>query len=143
MYLIKNELIDCADRLKIDIRVLDKNETANIMDLFKLRFINERKTEGVFLWERLTDTAHLNDPMGWSYIGNFVGDRPCLILFNDLDSWFAIEINSGSDLTELLGESCGFEFYVLDKELTYAICFSHEDQLLCAGKAKEWLNNLY
>lgn len=141
MYFIKDELVDCAAKLKIRIRILEKNETANIINLIKSRFINKQKKDAIFLWERLTDAFILNDPMAWSYIENFVGNTSCLIIFNDHDSWTIAEINNGSDLTELLGETSGFEFYVVDKELTYVICFNHEDQLLCAGKAKEWINN--
>ncbi len=133
---VKDELINCAEELNINIRVLDKNETADITEKFRSKYIDERQTKGVFLWERLKAAEYLNDPMGWSYIGNFVGDTSCLLMFNDLDLWSVIEINNGNDLTELLGEAYGFEFYVMDKNLTYAVCFNHEDQLLCLGSAK-------
>lgn len=140
MYLIKEELIDNANRLKIDIRILSQNDTVNILGLLKSRYVDNYKAKGIFLWENITDPAYLNDPFGWSYIEDFVGDVPCLIIFNDVDSWVAIEISNGFDLTRLLNESFGFEFYIINKELTYVICFNHHDQLICAGEAKEWLN---
>lgn len=138
MDFIKNELIDNANRLKINIRILSQNDTNNILALLKSKYVNSNKIKGNFLWENISNPAYFSDSLGWSYIGNFVGENPCLIIFNDVDSWCAIEISNGFDLTRLLSESYGFEFYVINQELTYAICFNHHDQLVCAGEAKKW-----
>lgn len=141
MYLIKDELINNANRLKISIRILSSNDTINILGLLKSKYVNNCKVNGNFLWENIANPVYLNDPLGWSYIGNFIDDVPCLIIFNDFDSWVAIEISNGVDLTQLLSESYGFEFYVINQELTYVICFNHHDQLICAGEAEKWLND--
>lgn len=141
MYLIKDELIDNARSLNVPISILSESDAQSIISLMGLRYIDKCK-DGIFIWENFIDASHLQDPLGWSYIGNFIGDTFCLIMFYDFDSWVVMRINNGSDLTLLLGESYGFEFYVMDQNLTYVVCFNHHDQLICVGEAKRWLDNL-
>ena len=87
-------------------------------------------------------TEQITDYMGWSYLGNFLMDNECIMLFYDESGWNTVKILTGYDLVNILGESFAFEFYVVDNRLTYLLCFSHEDQLIGAGRAKEWISKL-
>lgn len=106
------------------------------------RRIQERFTGGASrwpLWESFKFPSAVHDPDAWRSIGEFVGTSECLLLFNPVDAEDAFEFTSGSDLTTVLGETFGFEFYVVDAGLSYCICHNHHDILLGAGAASTWV----
>ena len=142
MNTIKKELLSNADKLNLTILMLSDSETNEIIDSVYGKYIDISKG-GSFIWENMYDSEQINDALGWSYTGDFVGNNPCIMLFFDLNKWFAVRLHSGEDLKELLGESFAFEFYVVDEALSYMLCFSHHDQLIGAGKAKDWIKEHY
>lgn len=142
MNTIKKELLSNADKLNLTISMLSDAKTNEIIDSVYEKYIDKSKG-GSFIWENMSDSEQINDALGWSYTGDFVGNIPCIMLFYDLNKWFAVRLRSGEDLKELLGESFPFEFYVVDDALSYMLCFSHHDQLIGAGKAKDWIKEHY
>jgi hypothetical protein len=92
-----------------------------------------------WMWESLPDPASVQDPDAWQWIEEFVGDRECVLLFDVDEDEEMFSVPSGAALDALLGNTCGFEFYVTDRNATYLICFNHHDFLVCCGAAKAWL----
>jgi hypothetical protein len=91
------------------------------------------------MWETLSDCATIQDREGWQWIGQFVGTRACILLFDATDEVEMFRLPDGSALDGLLQSSVGFEFYVTDLDATYLACFNHHDVLVCCGSARAWL----
>jgi len=94
------------------------------------------------LWEHFRFPARRQDPDGWRKIGPYVGDSTCLLLFNPSDTEDVFMFGSGGDLSLVLGDTFGFEFYVTDESFSYCVCFNHHDMLLGAGAAESWIESL-
>lgn len=141
MYTIIDELLENAEKLNIDISTIPTNETEKMVEEIHLKYIDENPDTS-FLWEDMSASEYITDADGWQYIGDFVDTAPCFMMFYEFNKWNIVKVNSGKQLTTLLGESSAFEFYVFDESLSYFICFSHHDQLIGCGKAKELIKNL-
>lgn len=138
---ILNELLSVAEEMNLTVSVLSSIEVEKKIEMIYEKYIIKNlKTS--FLWEDMADAEYINDSAGWSYIDSFVGENHCLLMFEEFEKWFVVEVNSGKDLKILLEESFAFEFYVFDELLSYLICFSHHDQLIGCGKAKTWIKTL-
>ena len=94
------------------------------------------------LWEHFRFPARKQDPSGWRQIGSYVGNSPCLLLFNPYDAKEVFRFASGVDLSMVLGDTFGFEFYVTDETVSYCVCFNHHDMLLGAGAVESWVESL-
>ena len=140
MWSIINELLSVSKELKIEVNILSAEITAEYFAKIEKKYLLDNYQ--FFLWDGLSNYSVLNDSSGWRYIGQFIGDKPCILFFYDLEKWKAAVINSGHELVSLIGEMYGFEFYVFDSSINYLICFNHHDQLMGVGSAKEWVNNL-
>lgn len=140
MWSISNEILSVSKELKIEVQILSAEITAEYFSEIEKKYLLNNYHS--FLWEGLSDYSFVNDSSGWRYIGQFIGDKPCILFFYDLEKWNAAVINSGHELVTLISEMYGFEFYVFDSSVSYLICFNHHDQLIGVGSAKEWVNNL-
>ena len=67
---------------------------------------------------------------------------PGLLLFNPYDAKEVFRFASGVDLSMVLGDTFGFEFYVTDETVSYCVCFNHHDMLLGAGAVESWVESL-
>ena len=140
MLSIINELLSVSKELKIEVHILSAEITAEYFAKIEKKYLLDNYQ--CFLWDGLSDYSVVNDSSGWIYICQFIGDKPCILFFYDLEKWKAVVINSGHELVTLIGEMYGFEFYVFDSSINYLICFNHHDQLIGVGSAKEWVKNL-
>jgi hypothetical protein len=92
------------------------------------------------LWESTRFPVAVQGASAWKWIGEFLGRRQGIILFNPSEEDVAFRIENGEALNLLLGETFGFEFYVSDDTLSFLFCFNHHDMLLAAGSAAGWLS---
>jgi hypothetical protein len=93
---------------------------------------------GSRLWERL-DGRSKRSPNGWRMVGAFLGDESCILFFDPGEEATAFEFDEGKQLTPVLENCFGFEFYVTDSSLSYVLCFNHHDVLLGVGRAADWI----
>ncbi len=140
MWSISNEILSVSKELKIEVQILSEEITTEYFAEIEKKYLLGNYHS--FLWDGLSDYSFVDDSSGWKYLGQFIGDKPCILFFYDLEKWNAAVINSGHELVTLIGEMYGFEFYVFDSSVSYLICFNHHDQLIGVGSAKEWVNNL-
>ena len=92
------------------------------------------------IWENLHDCdSSIQDSNAWSWIGDFVRERNCVLFFDLADEVEMFHVPSGPSLDVLLGDTYGFVFYVTDVEASYLIGFNDHDFLICCGDAQEWL----
>lgn len=134
-------LADIKKNVNIDIRELNDKERDFIIKSIKEKYTSNIYSD-LFLWEYFEDYLSVQDENGWKYIEQFVGNNKCIVFFNKSQEKAFIELNSGRDLNEMIGEMYGFEFYVTDKDSSYLICFSEHDILYGLGKAKNYINKL-
>lgn len=139
---INDEIKRASDELNLTIEFIRASDFQQTLLTIKEKYTN-RFEKGRVLWEILDDFAAVQDEHGWSYIGDFVQNKPCIMFIsenrNDTRNGGFI-IRSGNDLTAILAESYGFEFYVTNTETDYLICFNDHNCLLGCGRAKKWVN---
>lgn len=95
-----------------------------------------------FLWDKFKEAVVLQDSNGWQKLCSFVGNKECLMFFDDSEDEAILCISNGEDLYILLYEMFGYEFYITNIMTEYLICFNHHDCLLGCGLAKKWLESL-
>lgn len=94
------------------------------------------------MWEAVSDCASVQNADAWEWIADFVGARPCVLLFDASEEVEMFGVPSGEALESLLANCSQFEFYVTDVDASYLICFNHHDFLICCGDARAWLEGL-
>jgi hypothetical protein len=70
----------------------------------------------------------------WKLPAEFVGGRPCLMLFNPGDERLGFQFGSGRDVEAVLGRCRAFEFLLTDREASYVMCLDHHERA-----AADWL----
>lgn len=96
----------------------------------------------IFLWESFKAFAVKQTDDGWQKLCDFVGNKTCLMFFDNMEDESVFVLKNGQDLYTLLSEMYGFEFYITDFETEYLLCFNHHDCLLGCGRAKKWVESL-
>jgi hypothetical protein len=95
-----------------------------------------------FLWEHFIGAEGLHDSQGWIRLRTLNAGVTVIMFFNPEDDPAGFEFESLPDVSAVLGECFGFEFYITDRENTFVICFNHHDMLIGAGKAAEWIRQM-
>jgi hypothetical protein len=101
------------------------------------RFTNGRRSG--FLWEHFEDAESIQSEDGWRWISEYARGKSCLLSFNPFDEKTVFVFSDGGEVSTVLSECSGFEFYVTDLGYSYALCFNHHDFLIAVGTAKDWL----
>ncbi len=91
------------------------------------------------LWEHLADAVSVQDADAWKWIAEYDGNCPGVLFFNPEDEPAMFEFMHRRDVTAVLAECTGFEFYLTDNEATFLVCFNHHDFMIAAGDARAWL----
>jgi hypothetical protein len=135
---IANQIRAAAEGLRIHVDEISTLEAQRIYDTVKVRF-----TDGSsgWLWEHwAAQSESIADPRGWEAATEFIGDRPCIMLFNPFEEGVAFSFQSGRDVCEALANCSNFEFYLTDSETTFILAFNHHDCLFAVGEAAvKWL----
>lgn len=140
MQTIQAEIRSAAESVGARIHELPRENVDAIV-----RSVAQRFTAGVLkwpLWSALTNATYADNPFAWAWVGEFVGQAPALLLFNDVgehDRFRGFEFEDGSQVVPVLEKCVIFEFYLTNETADYLICFSHHDILYAAGTAKPWL----
>lgn len=137
---VSSEIISVAADNSIYIEKLQDKEAEMLRGRVIENYVCMRK--GSFLWEKLKEAAVKVDNNGWEKISEFVGEKKCLMFFDDVEDGTFIILKNGETLYKILAEMYGFEFYLTDFDATYMICFNHHNCLLGCGIAKEWVESL-
>jgi len=90
------------------------------------------------LWETIREHVSRKRANGWQDVGEYVGDSSCLLI-TERDGPCVYRLSSGKDLTNLLSECPGFEFYITNDDYDYVLCHNHHDFLIGTGMSAEWL----
>ena len=91
------------------------------------------------LWDGPSDFASVQDELAWRWIGDWIKNEVCVLLWDPASERRALRFAKGRGLISLLECVYGTEFYVTDESMSYMICFNHHDYLIAAGRATEWL----
>ncbi len=137
-----NLVSDEISRLGAEVARLGEEQTRS-----KWKEIAERygrdKVYAFQFWDELIDPEILSADNGWFIIKEFVEKKSDIYLFFELaDSSQAFLFRSGEELADVLIESGCRDFYLLDEEATFLICYNDSDVVLADGAAKEWLRGL-
>lgn len=94
------------------------------------------------LWDNLNNFSVVYNKDGWRLIRDFIAEKKCILFLEKADAEFVIELPDGLALNTLLENTAGFVFYVSNQDLNFLICFNDHDDLLGAGTAGKWIDNM-
>ena len=137
MWNIKNEILQTAKSLNINISEVSKNETKALINLIINKYANFEKKD--HLWEGFKEEFSIKNQNAWKWIDKILNDQKIIMFFNPNDEFVAFEFCDKRDIVTILHNTYGFEFYLTNKKLDYVICFNHHDYLIACGKAIKWL----
>ena len=138
-------------KISMEIEKIAKNNAVHIERLTKEKAVIVKNSiiekytcscKRIFLWDSFKEAAVLQDSNGWQKLCSFIGNKECLMFFDDGEDEAILCISNGEDLYILLYEMFGFEFYITNIMTEYLICFNHHDCLLGCGLAKKLLESL-
>ena len=136
MSMIHSWISEASTTLKLQFEPLSAEGTGDLFQ--RLRQKHADSGSELPLWETIGEHISRKRANGWRDVGEYVGDGPCLLL-TEKDGQEAYRVSSGDDLTKLLSECPGFEFYVTNEEIDFLLCHNHHDYLIGAGKAASWV----
>lgn len=139
MSMIQTWISDAAASLGLRVQGLAPLETDDVLGKLRVRFADS--TSGLPLWETIAEDTSRKRANGWLDIGKYVGDSQCLLI-TEQDGGAVYRVSNGKDLTRLLSECPGFEFYVTNEDHDYLLCHNHHDYLIGAGNSAEWVAGL-
>jgi len=137
--LVKEVLI-AANEIGAQVAVLPKDSSKALHEELLTRFsIRKSMTR---IWEGMANAAVVRDPNGWRLISEFLKEAPVIMLFDIVDDSGALRFERGSDVTQVLAASVGFEFYLTNDSIEYILAFNHHDFLIGDGSARQWIIGL-
>lgn len=95
-----------------------------------------------WLWEALDECVVLIDEHHWDPVGECVAERELVLFFNGDEDRSMFRLDSGQDLSKVLGESFRFEYYVTDDATSYLIAVNHHNVIHAVGAAEAWLQKI-
>jgi len=90
------------------------------------------------MWENFTSAVSIYNPEGWRMIDEYIMRKPFILFFDQEEDATMIEFPEGNEITPVLEDCSGFEFYVTNCETDYILCFNHHDFLIGTGEASKW-----
>lgn len=140
MGFVRDWICAAANELHQQLRELAASETQDLIFRIRSQFCNSSTNRGP-IWHDLK--LHFGERWsdGWREVGKYVDDSPCVLV--EQTEPCAFRFANGIELTRLLGETPGFEFYVVDDSLSYLICQNDHDYLIAAGDAESWVRSAY
>ncbi|MGY0375271.1 DUF6756 family protein [Clostridium sp. JNZ J1-5] len=136
MWNIGEQIKQAEVGLKIEIREVPDLQKDELISRVIKKFCRSRNLFP--LWDKLSSYGSISDSQSWSLINKFIGDSEAILFFNPHDERRAFQFKNGWDLVPTLSETYNAEFYVVNGDLDYLICFNHHDTLIICGKAYEW-----
>jgi hypothetical protein len=116
---------------------LNSAKMESIIDTIIKRFTNnENKSDNI--WEDFVNDASLNCEHGWEIACEFATNEP-ILFFREKNIFFGYSISSTKNIKHILCECPGFEFYITNKSVSFAICFNHHNYLIAVVESKKWL----
>src|SRR5262245_54520532 len=109
-------IIQSLQLLQIDFLLLGEDEAEFVRKQVIRKYTS---TSGPVIWENLLHDASIQNPDGWRLIDEYVSGTSFLLFFDEDEDRSMIELAAGSNLTSVLEECSGFEFYITDHETTY------------------------
>lgn len=137
MWNIKNEIIQAAKKLNIKILEISKIKTEITINKIINKYADGKKNN--FIWENFKKEFSVKNKNAWKWIEEISYDQEIIMFFNPSDESVAFRFCNEKDVTAILKETFGFEFYLTNKTMDYVICFNHHDVLITCGKAMKWL----
>ncbi|HEY0464050.1 MAG TPA: hypothetical protein VGC79_07570 [Polyangiaceae bacterium] len=137
---IAEELASAIKTAGARARISPNRDSSTLLSELRARF--GAADQSGELWERLSSSFGYRDDDAWRLASDFTSGQRCLLLVPPRFESTVFEFDDGVELTRVLEQCSGFEFYVTDDGLSYVLCANHHDYLIAAGSAKIWLEGL-
>lgn len=136
------QICKTLNRKGIQFESMEVFDRERILEMVLNKFC-DKIFDGNWIWQRLKQYSTLIDDRAWEHLKDFIGENECIMFFNQNEEKEMFLIHSGDDLNFILAETCGFEFYITDKECTYLLAYNHHDILYGCGTAMEWMEKSF
>lgn len=132
-----NEVLIAAKQVGCNASALTSAEGSQLLEDVRQKFSTGIKS--AYFWETIKDKSSVQNKEAWSWIGDFIKEKPAIMLFADSKNDAGVEFEKGGCIVKTLWECTGFEFYLTNRETDYLICFNHHDFLIGVGEAQDWV----
>lgn len=139
MWNLKKTVLDAAEAAGIQISELSADECQHTRATILNRYTECAGRWPTWIWEHFTDAVALADEDGWRWIGDYCADEETIMLFADEDEPGMLQFPAGRTVAEVVGECCGFEYYLTNRPVDFVLCFNHHDCIIATGDAMDWL----
>ncbi len=132
MGIFADEIKQVCEQLKVKYSELPLTEGNKIRSTINTTF--DIDTSKKSMWEGMQTTFQIYNPEGWRQVSGFFKKEPLYFLFDISTDKNVLIIHDSDDLTDVLGESTGFVFYVSDMRFSSLVCFNDHNVLLANVK---------
>ena len=143
MYSDNEEIENVARVHNIPLEKLDPITCEAIVNSLIKKYCTE-STYAFPLWDHidLKKKRSVHDSDGWMKVQHYHFKKDIILLTEPKKGYHAYRLESATDLHKLLEESYHFVFYLLDKELSFLICFNDHDYLIGCGDVFNWIGDV-
>ena len=139
MWNIKQQILNGAKATGIQVFVLPSEECQQIRSTILSKYTDVQGRWPTWIWEHFTSAASYADQDGWRWIGDYCSGREAIMLFSEQDEQSVFLFTNGQEITRVLEECFGFEFYLTNPSVDFVLCFNHHECLIATGEAICWL----
>ena len=134
-------IVDSVKELGKNVTYLSNRDIEVLYSNVVKQFIYSQK---IPFWEYIDGGIGVHDKNGWSSIEVFLKDKEFILFTDPGDEKFALQIYDAHDLSDILSNTIGFQFYVTDFSFLWMVCFNDHDNLIVKGEKVElWLLSTY
>lgn len=127
------------NKISASVSLVCKKETLDLWKAVAMRYGSTGEYSFQF-WDELIDFASIQNDDGWSIIGHWISTLKNLyLLFEMEDEKESFIFENGNELAIVLIESGCRDFYILDKDLSFLLCYTDHSVVMAAGSAKRWM----
>jgi hypothetical protein len=129
MNYLEEEIDEALNTLKIERKKIVKREIDQLIKSLTKKYFKTESTILDAMEFNETETEH--NPSFWQEIENRVKKPDLILLVFDTDyrAWI---INNSQDLEPLIGETTGYLFWLIDRNLTFLLHLDHHDCIISA-----------
>lgn len=136
---VRDEITQAALRLGLPaerVREVPEAEAHALFDRFLARFTGGRDVRWWWEWFTLPQTTRKFDDAGFRHLKEIIPDpheRLWFVVEDDQLPFYPVYETTVADAEAVIGESYGFEYYLIPKDLAWIICESHHNIIIAAG----------
>jgi hypothetical protein len=135
MWNVKSEIINNAQNLNVEIRIVDDSEAKKIRQSVEMKFCKANRGERLF--ERLISCNSIRGSDVWTLVEELTGEDTIYVFPEETEDKSVYVFNNGKDLLKVHAECANFTIYVCNLNIDYLIVSTVENTLVVSGTIED------